>query len=205
MRISLSSNCIFLYSLYIQGTADIATYRAHVAAINSVKQSVTNSDTLLILGDFNLNGVEWYENDDGFDYVPVIGDSMSVRSIIARELTSEMADLGLFQMSTFANTSGNVLDLVYTDSSELCVVSKADFAMLSASKSDVDHVPLSCLVEWQRDNVTTTASASENDTNLVHCFKRASYDQRRRFPFDSTGANFYTQYTPWKSSGVEEK
>ncbi|XP_037026613.1 uncharacterized protein LOC119067625 [Bradysia coprophila] len=164
------TTCIyFIYSLYIQPTADISVYRSHIAAINAVKKCTTNSDSLYIFGDFNLNGVNWYENDDGFDFVPLIGDSMSVRSIIARELTSEMADLGLFQMSSFANKSGNVLDLVYADNSELCVVSKADFLMLPVSKSDVDHVPLACLIEC---HPTIT---SDDESNTVYCFKKANY------------------------------
>lgn len=67
VRIPLSSASIFIYSLYIQPTTDTSIYRSHIAAINAIKKCITNSDSLHIFGDFNLNGVNWYENDDGFD------------------------------------------------------------------------------------------------------------------------------------------
>lgn len=38
IRIALSSGFIYLYSLYIQPTADISIYRSHIAAIDAVKK-----------------------------------------------------------------------------------------------------------------------------------------------------------------------
>ncbi|XP_037029672.1 uncharacterized protein LOC119069658 [Bradysia coprophila] len=172
VRISLATGSLFLYALYIQPTADISIYRSHVAAINAVRRHITSSDTFQVLGDFNLYNVEWHENDDGFDYIPVVGESMCARSIIAREVSSTMSDQGLFQMSSFANVSGNILDLIYTDAPELCVINQAEFRMLPASMSDVDHIPLSCMIECC-PIVDPTAS---DESDSVFCFKKADYD-----------------------------
>lgn len=87
-------------------------------------------------------------------------------------LISAMSDRGLFQMSTFTNVSGNVLDLVYTDNPELCVVTRANFPMLPPSKSDIYHVPLSCTVEC----CPIVVPASSEESNVVFCFKKAYYD-----------------------------
>lgn len=95
---------------------------------------------------------------------------MSARSIIAREVTSMMTEIGLSQMSNFTNTSNNVLDLIYTNCYELSVVTKVDFLMLPASKSDVDHVPLMCAMECSPSTIPNLQS------NLVYCFKKANYN-----------------------------
>jgi hypothetical protein len=130
VKITLPTGCVYIYCLYIQPTADIEIYRSHATAIETVKNMINKTDIFQIFGDFNFKGVDWLDNDDGFDYIPVIGDSMSARSSIAREITTKLTEFGLFQMSSFPNVSGNVLDLVYTTFPELSVVSKADFLML---------------------------------------------------------------------------
>lgn len=131
-------------------------------------------DIVIIIGDFNLgDSADWHENDDGFDYLPVIGESQSAKAVIAREVTSELLNLGLSQMSNFINSSGNVLELVYTNNPELAVVNKADFLMLPEWKSDKHHVPLMCTVECS----PTTNTAG--DPNSIYCFKRANYDEIR--------------------------
>lgn len=106
------------------------------------------SDTVLVMGYFNFSdAATWHENDNGFDFVPVIGESQCEKSIIVHEATTKLSDCGLFQLSDFKNISGNVLDLIYTKNPELTVVNKADFLMLPAHKSDKFYVSLMCLVE----------------------------------------------------------
>ncbi|XP_037034212.1 uncharacterized protein LOC119072993 [Bradysia coprophila] len=105
---------------------------------------------------------------------------MCARSIIAREVTSALSDNGLFQMSSFVNVSGNILDTVYTDNPELCVVNRADFLMLSSSKSDKYHVPIACTVEC----CPTVANISSDESNVMFCFRKANYDDINRYLSD---------------------
>lgn len=79
VRIPISSGHIYIYCLYIQPTASIEIYRSHIEAIKQLKFDKSNSDTLMVFGDFNFgNSVSWLENDSGFD-------SKSIKSTIARD------------------------------------------------------------------------------------------------------------------------
>lgn len=122
-------------------TASIEVYRLHIEAIESITTNLTAVDTIIIMGDFNLgSSTTWHENDTGFDYIPIIGESQSIKSMIAREVTSRLLDSGLFQISNQENTSGNVLDLIYTNVPELADLKRADFLMLHRNKTGIESV-----------------------------------------------------------------
>lgn len=80
VRFPLSKGNLFVYCLYIQTDASSDMYEAHINAISSLQTS--NDDIVIIAGDFNLPGVKWIENEDGFDFLPVVGDSSSEKAII---------------------------------------------------------------------------------------------------------------------------
>lgn len=171
VRIPTARGYIYIYSLYIQPTASIEVYRLHIEAIISITVNLTAFDTIVIMGDFNLgNSTEWLENDSGFDFIPLIGESQSAKSVIAREVTTRLLDCGLFQISNLENTSGNVLDLFYTNVPELADVKRADILMLPSFKSDPHHVPTMCLIDCAPTIINNT------ETQSIYCFKRANYD-----------------------------
>lgn len=175
VRIPLSNKSyVYIYSLYIQPSAPLERYRTHLEALGVFRRDLDPGDIAIINGDFNLGDTtKWLMNEDGFDFIPVIGESESAKAIIAREVTSTLLDLGFFQMSNLENTSGNVLELVYTNYPELAIVNIADFRMLPAKKSDMHHVPLMCTVECMP--VLTPATNMDS----VFCFRKADYDQIR--------------------------
>lgn len=171
VRIPLASGFLYVYSLYIQPSAHIDIYRSHIKAIRGLISDKNKNDFIKIAGDFNLaDTTDWIENDSGFDYIPVIGESMSQKAIIARHVTSEMMDMGLFQISTFSGPRGNVLDLVYTNIPELSVVANADFRMLPEEKSDDCHIPIMCTIDC------APGFCGNETTETIYCFKRGNYD-----------------------------
>lgn len=176
VKISMKSGCIYIYCLYIQPSASLEIYQAHVDAIEMLMGDMREGDSLIAFGDFNLGDTTtWCASDTVLDFVPVIGDSQSSKAIIAREITTRLLNRGLFQMSNIPNASGNVLDLVYTLNPELTVVERADIRMLPAFKSDVNHKPLQCLFDC-------SPSVSSNGTpESIFCFKRANYEEIREY------------------------
>lgn len=173
VRISTKFGFMYIYCLYIQPTATLDMYRQHIDAIESITSVAGIKDTVVVLGDFNLCTTKWLENDSGFDYLPVIGESQSIKAIIAEETTSRLLDCGLFQLCNFTNSSGNVLDLIYTNHPELAVANKADFLMLPPFKSDKCHTPIMCSIDCAPSTEITKSPES------VYCFKKANYDQIR--------------------------
>lgn len=171
VRIPTATGHIYVYSLYIQPTASIDIYRLHIEAIESILMNLTAADTIIIMGDFNLgSSTTWHENDTGFDYIPLIGESQSIKSVISREVTSRLLDSGLFQISNQENTSGNVLDLIYTNVPELSDLKRANILMLPTYKSDPHHVPIMCLFDCAPTIINNV------DSQSIYCFKRANYD-----------------------------
>lgn len=95
---------------------------------------------------------KWNINDNGFDFIPIIGESESESAIIARTVTSHMLDKCYFQMCNLENKSGNVLDLVYTNMPELSLVErveKADLLLIPQSITDKAHVQMVCTIECE--------------------------------------------------------
>lgn len=115
VKVSLTDCNVFIYCLYIQPTpSDLNIYNRHVTAIESIEKNRSAKDIVLYCGDFNLPDVKWILNDDETNFLPSIGDSISVKAESARNFTNKMLELGLFQICNFKNISGNVLDLFYT-------------------------------------------------------------------------------------------
>lgn len=176
IRIHTKENHIYVYCTYIQPTASREIYAAHLDAIKLLMTEINKNDTVIIVGDFNFgNSITWRENDSGYDYLPLIGESQSSKSIIAREITSGLIDCGLSQISNFVNKCGNLLETVFTNVPELAVVNKADFLLLPSAKSDDYHVPIMCTVEC------TPEILPSDDPSTVYCFKRANYDLIREY------------------------
>lgn len=140
VRIPISSGHIYIYCLYIQPSANDEIYRNHIAAIKRLTNEKNKTDTLIIFGDFNFgNTVSWLENESGFDFSPMFGESLSIKSMIARETIDGLLMCDLLQISNFKNASGNVLETVFTNVPELAMVNFADFPLLPKFKSDKCH------------------------------------------------------------------
>lgn len=94
------SGTIYIYCMYIQPSASLDIYRDHLKALEELMKHITPIDTVLIFGDLNFGKeAKWIENEDGFDFTPVIGESQSVKATIAREATTRILEAGLFQIS----------------------------------------------------------------------------------------------------------
>lgn len=105
---------------------------------------------MIILGDFNLPYVNWTSdsgNCDDYGFLPEIGDSESIEANLSRKITSELLNLGLYQMCNFKNRAGNELDLAYTNIPELTSVDKADLKLFPDNMSDLAHTAMTCVIE----------------------------------------------------------
>lgn len=187
VRIPVASTFLYIFCLYIQCKGSIELYRMHLKAIESLRNNSNIDDTIIVLGDFNLSSaVSWESNDLGFDFIPTVHNSKS-KTVAAKEVTSTLMNIGLFQMTDVENKFGNVLDLVYTDSPELIVVNKDDFFLLPPDKCDDAHVPLVCTIEC-----CPTLLPSGNSSEIF-CFKKANYEHIREHLLGMDFSNIFAQ------------
>src|SRR5262249_46798405 len=75
LHLQSSNTSLYIYGLYIQPDATEEVYGQHVKAILKVHQLLRHGDIFQLIGDFNMPSVQWYHNEDGFDYLPIIGES----------------------------------------------------------------------------------------------------------------------------------
>lgn len=172
VKFPLKRGNLLIYCLYIQPDASIDTYKQHVLAIK--KLQITDHDSIVIAGDFNLPLIKWVQNDDSFDFVPIIGESESRDALISKFVTKEMLEAGFFQMNYVKNASGNVLDLVYTNIPELTVVELTSKRLIPSGLSDKAHNPLHISIECE-----PTVMPSNDSLNLHYCFRKANFDHIR--------------------------
>lgn len=150
VRIPLNNAYIYVYCLYIQPRNDdgmFSIYKSHIKAIEVLNENLNDNDKLLICGDLNPYKTKWIENDAGYDFLPMLGESQCVRSRLTRSFTDAFSDMGLFQMCNLQNKFGNVLDLIYTNDPGIITVSGADFLLLPSCKGDEAHVPIMAIID----------------------------------------------------------
>lgn len=175
VKVALSNCNLFIVSSYIQPASSIEIYAAHLASIDAVEKQCQPCDISIFCGDWNLPDVDWSIDDDGNSFLPKIGDSQSTRAKIARHVTSHFLERGLYQMCDLKNKSGNVLDLVYTNSPELTLLEKADIPLIPESIADVAHVQIACTIECH------PRIFQSNEQSAHFCFRKANYDEIRNY------------------------
>lgn len=74
-------------------------------------------------------------------------------------------------MTHCENTSGNVLDLVYTNMPALTLVTSADMPLIADHQQDKAHVPLHCMIECEPSVHTPSHSLDK-----IYCFKKAHFN-----------------------------
>lgn len=172
VKFPLNKGYLYIYCLYIQPTAKFEVYEAHCNAITVLKSQLSTDDMIIIVGDFNLPSVQWIENDDNFDFLPIIGESSSERAVIAKYVTSSLLQIGLFQLNNIVNVADHVLDLVFTDSLELVVVDLALSRLISSQASDKAHNPLQISIECEPKIYPNNSDSDDG----VFCFRKANFD-----------------------------
>lgn len=171
VKLNLNSSRILIYGLYIQHGSTEEVYSAHLSAIIKAYSVLQHGDIFLVTGDFNMPAIQWVANEDGFDFLPFIGDSVSIQSNIARTFTSKLLECGLFQLTDAKNKYGNVLDLVYTNMPELSLATPADLPIIRDDQQDEAHIPLHCMIECEPMFCPPSISSEK-----IYCFKKARFD-----------------------------
>lgn len=185
IRVTFESSHLYIYSLYIRNRTnvepDITTnrYADHVKALTVLNTMCSPTDTIIVLGDFNLPSVNWLSDEhsainssNDYGYIPIIGQSDSADTKISVHTTSSLIEMGLHQMCNFKNKSGNILDLIYTNTPELLSVDRAELTLFPDCMRDPAHNAILCTFEC-------APLAHNSTTNEMprFCFRKANFDE----------------------------
>ncbi|XP_075162973.1 uncharacterized protein LOC142235596 [Haematobia irritans] len=110
VKVLLKNMSLLISCSYIPPSSNDEIYSQHVSAISSASQSLlSSSDTLIVLGDFNLPYVSWLHSSESESLIPVISNSIS------NNFLHSLLNLGLFQINDIFNSHGRLLDLVFVN------------------------------------------------------------------------------------------
>ncbi|XP_017486280.1 PREDICTED: uncharacterized protein LOC108374770 [Rhagoletis zephyria] len=126
---------------------------------------VKPSDTVIVLGDFNLAGVSW----DLIDGILVPNSSRD----LFNQFLNDLSDLSLYQINSVSNNLGKCLDLVFVDD-----VSNVTIAPSYALITPVDshHPPLELSLINSRNSCCFISKKSRAER---YSFKTADYNKLR--------------------------
>jgi len=94
VKVSLQSFSIFVTCSYIPPGSDLIIYEHHLYAIKSVLSLLSNSDLLIVLGDFNLPDISWSPPTDSLVAIP----------LSAHDFVDGLLELSLQQVSFIRNS-----------------------------------------------------------------------------------------------------
>lgn len=170
VKVSKNSQNFIISTAYIPPKSDISCYIDFRVIIENLKKS--NLDyKILITGDFNLPDIDWSINNCNNICKYIINESTrgDVKNII-KFIYEEFKNLGLTQYNVIKNKSGNILDLVFSNSRTF-ISESSDFLV----GIDNFHPVLEINLEFE--------SVWENKTKYLKCnfhkydFVNADYDK----------------------------
>lgn len=127
--ISNRNSKLYLGSLYLPPDRrnDAALVNSHIAAVETFRSKLKDSDALLILGDYNMPSINWSANFVDSDFqVARAFDSAQALSSSATQIVDNFEMFGLAQINIIHNHQGKLLDLIFAD-------------IESAATSNVEH------------------------------------------------------------------
>lgn len=126
--VSLPMQSVYICCVYLRPNSDCAMYSNHASCVQELCELAETTDTVIVLGDYNLPRLSWQFDADMNSYIPT---NASSEQEIA--LTQSILACGLQQVQDVRNVNERLLDLAFvsdTDRIELfespCGILKLD-------------------------------------------------------------------------------
>jgi exonuclease III len=141
VKIHQNESNIFLCGVYIPPTSTADVYDSFCSFINNkVIKKCKDNDRIVIVGDFNLPALRWRSDLDG--------ERCFFPENVSREeetaLIDGMLSLNLFQINGTPNSNNHMLDLVFTNDTNLTNTYKA----LPLDKYEIHHFAIGIEIEY---------------------------------------------------------
>lgn len=149
VRFCFNRQSFYVCCLYVPPGSNSDVYGSYTAALLRFLESVSNSDSkILIIGDFNLRSESWIVDSD--NPVVLLPTNMSHGS---ENLLNSVLGAGLFQLNHVFNDGGRLLDLVFcSDFNDVNVIKSG----ISLSRVDIHHPPIEIYFDMRNDDCALT-------------------------------------------------
>ena len=162
IRLALPLQTLFLCCVYIRPVSDPAVYTTHASAVQQVIDLSKQSDSILVVGDYNLPNLIWFHDDDTDSLLPINASSEQEVTLV-----ESMLSLGLIQVNELPNAFGKLLDLVFVSDNVSVELFEPPCPLL---KVDQHHNPLLMKLEYK-----TVPSENLFEPEAVFDFKKCNY------------------------------
>lgn len=165
VQLNLKNKKVFVTCSYIPPASEQSVYHNHLQAIENVVQRANETDSVFVLGDFNLPSVKWQCQPDYANLVP------TKTNIWADDFLNGLSDQCLFQMNGVFNKYNKLLDLVFVDDPNECFIKRT---LPITNPEDCYHPTIE--IDFTINNYQEWKKGKTSDEK-IYCFKKANYTQ----------------------------
>lgn len=152
---------IYLFLSYIPPQSALDIYKTHLENISDISNKSSQTDYIMVLGDFNLGNINWCWSEDVYR-LRAHGLNLECEYL----LTDCLFSLNLIQINDIKNSIGRILDLVFVSTNINVSISKSDRLL---SRNSIHHVALEV-------NLSVYEYVEENEISFRRNFRKADYD-----------------------------
>lgn len=172
VEIILASTKAIIYVAYMS-KFNTSVANKHLELINELRSNYPDH-LMIVLGDFNIHGVEWCPDESHTHFVPV-GISTHTGSIHlggAASFLRSIDNMSLHQLSNITNNANNVLDLVFVSNYDGFKINTDQNTIIHEEEQDQRHKPFHISFEYYEEKAVNI-----NDKKLIYCYKKGNYDR----------------------------
>ncbi|XP_058814370.1 odorant receptor Or2-like [Topomyia yanbarensis] len=153
-------------SIYLRPNSSPDLYNAHSSAVQQILDKASSSDSVLIVGDYNLPHLRRIFDYDLKCYLP---ENATTEQEIA--ITETIVAGGLCQINSLTNANGRTLDLAFVNYDDLVELLEPPTSIL---KADANHKPFVLRFNMQAE---TEDAFAESADGLNFDFNRCNFDE----------------------------
>lgn len=158
VQVKLRSKSFFIICSYIPPKSPIETYEKHKEVVDILLSKLKSSDSLILLGDFNIPTISWHKEPDSNCLNPLNSNNVFLNGL---------SDGGLFQINNTTNMFGKLLDLIF-------VTEPAEYFTTRISPLSNPEDRYHPTLEITYSSPCSTLNSRQHEK--IFCFKRTNYD-----------------------------
>lgn len=162
VSVKLPNSTIHICGIYIRPNSQPDVYSMHSNAVREICDHSLDSDSIVVVGDYNLPHLSWTLDEDINSYLP--SNASSESEIV---FTETMIASGLHQINTLRNSNNRILDLAFV--SDTCHVELIEppSALL---KLDAHHKPFVLRIQFDENSQQISSDACDDpDFDFKRC------------------------------------
>ncbi|XP_037045300.1 uncharacterized protein LOC119080844 [Bradysia coprophila] len=173
LKLLHNDHFVYIYCLYIPGELKKDIAPQHIKAIEAI--NCDKGDTFIVVGDFNMPGIEWKSSADNTFFQP---DKLD-------PIFQLLQNKKLYQLNNIKNIRGNVLDLIFVNNPNTSKLSPVNEQQSLMPIIDV-HPPFEIVI----DSLNFPSNLTEAAKKKAYSIRKAYIQHMEKF-FDDLDWDYF--------------